>query len=529
MPETRGPGWAAAVGTYPPPVHDLVIRGARLVGGSGAPVDVVVDGGRVGSVRTSPSAVLAARSLDADGRWLMPGLWDCHVHPTDWAAMRHRVDLREATTTAQCVAAVERRLRERPGQEVVAAGLWCAGWQQRPTRTDLDSFDVPVTLLSGDSHSAVLNAAALARYRLTADADDDGWVTESAWFAVMPSIGSADEATRDRWVVEAGREAAARGVVGVVDLDPHDTHEAWRRRVAAGFDSHRVRAGVWIEHLDAAIAADLCTGDLVPGAGPLVRMGPLKVIADGSLNTRTAYCRHPFADGDHGGMNIAQPELVDAMARARRAGIDATIHAIGDAALTLVLDAFEAIGAVENGPAARERTVHSALSARRSVLGRWGSSVEHVQLASQADIGRMARLGLAASIQPQHLVDDRDVADVLWAGRTDRAYAYAEMAGAGIELRLGSDAPVAPLDPWLAVAAAVLRTGDDRPAWHPEQRIGLDLALRSSWGGVHDVSPGGPADLALLDADPLAADAAGLPAIGVAATICAGEITHIAM
>jgi len=149
-----------------------------------------------------------------------------------------------------------------------------------------------------------------------------------------------------------------------------------------------------------------------------------------------------------------------------------------------------------------------------------------VQLASQDDIARMARLGLAASIQPWHLVDDRDVADLLWGDRTSHAYAYADMARAGIELRLGSDAPVAPLNPWLAIAAAVTRTGDDRPSWHPEQRIGLDLALRSSTGGIDRVVAGGPADLVLLDDDPHAIEVARLPEIGVAATICAGEITH---
>lgn len=481
---------------------DLLIRGARLVGGGGDPVDVATTEGVVVDVRpasTGPSGGEAA-DLAADGRWLMPGLWDQHVHPTDWAAVGHRLDLRHAGTVAACLEAVAARLAERPGEEVVATGLWCAGWPTRPVRADLDRFDVPVALLSGDSHSAVMNGAALARYGLAADADDDGWVTEAAWFAVMPTIGTADDATRDRWVVEAGRRAAARGVVGIVDLDPHDTHAAWRRRVAAGFAAHRVRAGVWLDHLDDALAAGLRTGDPVPGAGPLVTMGPFKVIADGSLNTGTAHCRHPFPDGSVGAMNIDDATLTEAMTRAATGGIDAAIHAIGDAALTQVLDAFERSGA--------------------------RGTVEHAQLATPEDVARMAALGLAASVQPRHLVDDRDVAEVLWRGRTDRAYAYADMARAGVELRLGSDAPVAPLDPWLTIAAAVLRTGDERPAWHPEQRIDVTLALRSSWGGVTGVAPGAPADLVLLDDDPLALDAARLPGIGVAATICAGNVTH---
>lgn len=479
---------------------DLAIRSARLVGGD-EPIDLTVVDGRITSLSPAGHGPTAAgRVLEAGGRWLMPGLWDFHVHATDWAAARHRVRLHDARSPADCVAAVAERLADRPGEEVVGTGMWWAAWSQRPVRADLDRFDVPVTLLSGDSHSAVLNGAALRRYGLTAVADADGWVAESTWFAVMPLIGSADDATRDRWVIEAGQRAASRGVVGIVDLDAHDTHTAWRRRVAAGFDAHRVRAGVWLEHLDAAMAAGLRTGDPLPGAGPLVTMGPFKVIADGSLNTGTAHCRHPFPGGGRGAMNMDQVTLVDAMSRAAAAGIDATIHAIGDAALTLVLDAFEASGA--------------------------RGSVEHAQLSTPEDIARMAALGLAASIQPRHLVDDRDIADVLWAGRTDRAYAYADMARAGVELRLGSDAPVAPLDPWLTIGAAVLRSGDDRAAWHPEQLLDLDLALRSSWGGVAKVTPGGAADLVLLDDDPHALEPSRLPEIGVAATICAGHVTH---
>lgn len=482
---------------------DLVIRGARLLRAH-ALVDVVVAGASIAAVSATGEGPTAAdRVLEADGRWVMPGLWDFHVHPTDWAAAAHRVDLHAADSVGECLAAVTARIAAQPGREVVASGLWCAGWAERPTRSELDRFDVPVSLLSGDSHSAVFNAAALAKYGLRDDADADGWVTESAWFSVMADIGSADLATRDQWVIEAGRRAAARGVVGIVDLDPHDTHTAWRRRVAAGFDAHRVRAGVWIDHLAPAIAAGLRTGDPVPGAGPLVTMGPLKIIADGSLNTGTAHCRHAFPGGGHGAMNLSQPDLVEAMSQAAGVGIHAAIHAIGDAALELVLDAFEASGA--------------------------RGSVEHAQLATPSDITRMAGLGLAASIQPWHLVDDRDLAEAQWAGHTNRAYAYADMARAGIELRLGSDAPVAPLDPWRAISAAVLRTGDERPAWHPEQRLDLALALRSSWGGVTAPAPGGPADLVLLDHDPLTRDPRVMAAEQVAATLCAGRVTYTAL
>ena len=100
---------------------------------------------------------------------------------------------------------------------------------------------------------------------------------------------------------------------------------------------------------------------------------------------------------------------------------------------------------------------------------------------------------MTASVQPAHVLDDRDVADRIWAGRTDRAFAYRTLLDAGVPLALGSDAPVAPLDPWVTIAAAVHRSGDDRPSWHPEQQIplsggdgGVDgpRTVRSRWGGA---------------------------------------------
>ena len=142
--------------------------------------------------------------------------------------------------------------------------------------------------------------------------------------------------------------------------------------------------------------------------------------------------------------------------RATAAGLDCAVHAIGDRANTLALDAFAATGA----------------------RGR----VEHAQLLGPADLARFAELGLVASVQPEHAVDDRDVADRYWAGRTHRAFAYRSLLDAGAELVLGSDAPVAPLDPWITLAAAVHRSADGRPSWHPEQEIPLDVALAASAG-----------------------------------------------
>jgi predicted amidohydrolase YtcJ len=118
----------------------------------------------------------------------------------------------------------------------------------------------------------------------------------------------------------------------------------------------------------------------------------------------------------------------------------------------------------------------------------------------------MAALGVRASVQPAHLLDDRDVTERLWPGRGERCFPLRWMVDDGVDVVLGSDAPVSPLDPWLAIAAAVHRSGDDREPWHPEQSLTAREALAASTDGWGTIAAGHPADLLLLDADPLAGD-----------------------
>jgi hypothetical protein len=321
---------------------------------------------------------------------------------------------------------------------------------------------------------------------------------------LMNSLEHVPAPVLDGYVHEAATAAAARGVVAVVDLEIDDNLRAWRRRITAGTVALRVAAGVWPDHLDGAVARGLATGDVVPGTGGLLTLGPLKVITDGSLNTRTAYCRDPYPGLEgtpdaHGRLTVGPEDLVRLMAEATRHGIDAAIHAIGDGAVALALDAFAATGA--------------------------RGSVEHAQLLGDGDAERFAALGVVASVQPEHAMDDRDVADRYWPGRTGRAFAYGSLRRAGVRLAFGSDAPVAPLDPWPAVAAAVHRARDGREPWHPEQALGPADALDASTGGRAAVRVGDRADLAVVDVDPLTADPATLRAMPVSGTLLAGRWT----
>jgi predicted amidohydrolase YtcJ len=176
------------------------------------------------------------------------------------------------------------------------------------------------------------------------------------------------------------------------------------------------------------------------------------------------------------------------------------VHAIGDLAVTLALDALETVGS--------------------------RGSIEHAQLLTVPDVERFARLGVVASVQPEHAMDDRDIADRYWAGRTDRAFPFAALERAGAAMVLGSDAPVAPLDPWVSMAAAVGRDRDGREPWHPEQRMSALAAWRGSTDGRVSVTVGDVADLVLVPTDPLVASSSALRSMPVLGTALAGRWTH---
>ena len=495
----------------------FVLRHARLVDVDGAgvpaePVDVRVTAGVVTAVGDEVSDP-GLPEVDADGRWLLPGLWDHHVHLGQWNLASARLDLAGARSAAEAVAAVRERLADWPELPVIGWGHRPTDWPEDPVVSMLDAIDTdqPVILIAGDGHHAWLNSTALMMLAMPLR---EGVVAEAEWFRAYGRLTTVlgDDGTGPESYRRTMELAAELGVVGLTDFEFSGGHEEWAHRWFNGAGLLRIRMATYADGLDGVVAAGLRTGDLLPGCDERARMGPLKIISDGSLNTKTAWCCEPYAGPSplgfpHGHPNQTPEELRELLQQATRNGLAVAVHAIGDRAVGDALDAFAETGAQ--------------------------GSIEHAQLVRREDVRRMAELGITASVQPAHLLDDRDVSERLWPGRGDRSFALRWMLDDGVRLAMGSDAPVARLDPWLAMAAAVHRSADEREAWHPEQSITSREALAASTDGWGTVAVGHPGDLALLDTDPLAhhdddpaVAARHLRETSVAATWVAGEPVH---
>ena len=469
-------------------------------------VDVTIAGGVISAIVPAGSSPVTGEVVDLDGRWLSPGLWDNHVHASQWALVQKRLDVAASTSArhaADLIAAAVQRGAATGATPFVAFGFRDGLWTDAPNLADLDGATggIPTVVVSNDLHSVWLNSAALELYGHRGH--PTGLLREDPAFEITRRLGQVADDVLDAWVIEAGVHAASRGVVGIVDLEMDWNLDNWSRRRAAGADSLRVEFGIYSQHLERAIELGLHTGQPIDD---LLSVGRFKILTDGSLNTRTAYCYDEFPglegqEHSHGMLTVSPDELLPLMRLAAGAGIEPTVHAIGDHANTLALDAFATIGI--------------------------GGRIEHAQLVAAADFPRFAALGVEASVQPEHAMDDRDIADKYWSGRTHRTFALRSLVDAGATLAFGSDAPVAPLDPWVTISAAVGRSRDGREPWHPEQRLttaeALSFSVRSS------VAVGEIADLVVTELDPLETAADELRAMPVAATLLGGRFTHTSL
>jgi predicted amidohydrolase YtcJ len=494
-----------------PTARALALAGDRVAGGVG----------------THETALASPERVDLGGRCVLPGFSDAHVHFMQWSLAQRQVRLEGTRSLEEAVSRVAEAVSSAPSGGWLRGTGWRSGeWSPpvEPTKEALDAVTgaVPVALMAKDGHSLWLNSAALARADGdlsvpggVVEVDDRGEPTgvlreESAWRFRGRYV--YDQTRPEEWLdaMRTGiRLANARGVTAIHDKD------GWLGALGLFQRLHAEEAltlRVW-QSLPHEQIDHLREVGLTSGLGDdLLRIGYIKVFLDGTLGSRTAL----LLDGS--GVEITgADEFEDIVRRAARTGFPVAVHAIGDLANRRALDGFEA---------SQDEWRPRGLRPR----------IEHAQLLASEDVARFGTLGVAASVQFSHAPSDRDLAERFWAGMTDRAYAFRSLLQGGAVVANGSDAPIEELDPLLGLRAGVLRTLDEREAWHPEQAVTVEEALDATcvapaWLAGEErrrgkLLPGYLADLVVLDRDPCACPPEELSEVDVVATMLGGRWVH---
>jgi predicted amidohydrolase YtcJ len=532
-----------------PGTADLVVVNARVwTGDTGRPEAeaIAVLGERIVAVGTSAAVEAWAgprtRRFDAGGRRVVPGFNDAHLHFADASAKLAQVQLKDAGSPEELARRIAEHALGLGKGEWVLGGTWddqAFAHPRLPTRQDLDPLtpDTPVLVDRYDGHMALANGAALRLAGVTRDTkappggeivrgaggEPTGVLKDAAIGLVARVVPPTSREARGRAIRAGLRHAASLGVTSVQDMNPeYEDVAVFAELLEAGELTVRVAAAP----LETRWQDQARLGLRRAFGSPWLRLGALKGFADGSLGSTTAYFFEPYSDAP-GTRGLLSDEMqpVEAMAErlaaADRAGLQLCIHAIGDQAISIVLDLFEGV-LQANGP--RDR--------------RW--RIEHAQHVAPKDFARFARLGVIASVQPYHAVDDGRWAEArIGAERAKTTYAFRTFLDAGVGLALGTDWYVAPLDPMLTLHAAVTRAPLDgrRPGgWVPEQKITLEEALRAyTAGAAHaefqerekgTLEPGKLADLVVLSEDLLAVPPERIPDVRVEATIVGGRVVY---
>ncbi|HKF41517.1 MAG TPA: amidohydrolase [Thermoanaerobaculia bacterium] len=527
---------------------DLVLVSGRVWTGDPSRPEaqaIAVRGGRIVAVGSDAEVRKLqgpkTRVVDAGGRRVVPGFIDCHTHMTMGGFNLLAVDLRHTKDEADFTRQLAEFARTRPPGQWITDGAWDEQqWAvpRLPTRALLDpaTGDRPVCLSRQDGHMMVCNSLALKLAKIgrsTPDPpggvivrDSSGEPTGVLKDAAMDAISAVRPLRTQAEIAEAlraaVRHAAVNGVTSVQDLPggPGDL-EGWEKLRAAGELTVRVnyRPSLtrWEEARDRR--ASMKNDDWL-------KVGGVKGFADGSLGSGTALFFEPFTDepgnsGVFAAEAIPLSKMEERVAAADRAGLQVEIHAIGDRANFEILSLFERV-AKANGPKDRR------------------FRIEHVQHLRPADVPRFGRLGVVASMQPYHSIDDGRWAEKrIGRERCKTSYAYRSLLDSGSKLVFGSDWDVAPLSPIAGIDAAVTRRtidGKNPKGWYPEQRIRVDEALRAytsdaAWAAFEEkekgtLTTGKLADFVLLSADPLSIDPAQIEKVAVVTTVVGGRVVY---
>jgi predicted amidohydrolase YtcJ len=450
------------------------------------------------------------------------------------------VQLNDVTTKEEFVRRIAEQAKKTPKGEWIQGGDWDeTKWSppSLPTKELVDPAtpNNPVFLSRYDGHSALANSSALRLAGITSQTPDPpggvivrdaqgnptGDLKDAATDIVFKVIPPLSHEQRLRAVRRALEYAASLGVTSVQNMDPdYADIAAYAELLQSGELTTRIYVAPLIDQVDdqAKIGIRHAFG------GPFLRIGAVKAFADGSLGSRTAYFFEPFSDepGNRGLLGEGMQPLSlmrDRMMKADAAGLQMCTHAIGDQAISIVLDLYTDVV-----------KAHGEMDRRLRI--------EHAQHMAAKDFDRFAQLNVIASVQPYHAIDDGRWAEgYIGRDRASRTYAFRTFLNHGVHLAFGTDWDVAPLNPLSTIYAAVTRAtldGKNPNGWFPEQKLTVAEAVEAyTMGSAYaefqekekgSITPGKLADMVVLTDDIFSIDPAKIRDVKVVKTIVGGKM-----
>lgn len=480
--------------------------------------------------------------IDGRGHFLLPGFNDAHVHFIPGGQQLDSINLREAASPEAFRQVVADRVKKTPKGEWITGGDWDEQkWNPAvlPTKELIDevSPETPVFVTRYDGHISLANSYALKLAGVTAKTkapeggeivrdshgNPTGVLKDAAQALVATKIPDLTHDQRVRAAKRALAHAASLGVTSVQDMNPSYADVAVYSELAErGELTSRIYAAPMLEGWQdfAKIGVRRAWGS------PYLRFGAMKTYADGSLGATTAYFFQPYTDAPNTrGLLSDEMHPISAererLIKADAAHLQICAHAIGDAAISTMLDLFQDV-VKANGPGER----------------RW--RIEHSQHMAEKDFKRYAELGVIASVQPYHAIDDGRFAEKrIGPDRIKRTYAFRTFLDNHVRLAFGTDWTVAPLSPMWTIYAAVTRAtldGKNPNGWVPEQKLTVAESVEAyTMGSAYaefqervkgSITPGKYADMVLLSDDIFKIQPAAIKDVQVEMTMMGGRITY---
>lgn len=479
--------------------------------------DRIVAVGNDDDIRALASAGTTIDNLE--GRSILPGFVDAHLHWRGTSESRLEIELYDLKSSSVAVERVAERVKMTPKGEWISGYGWSQGtWDDPsfPTAQDLDAVspDHPVVLRARSGHATWVNSLAMRIAGIDASTVDPvgGQLTRDEqgnptgilleWTAMDLVTAHIPPATLEsivRKMALAQDVALTLGMTGIHDFDWRESFQALQVLRERRELSLRVIKQINRDYFNSMIDLGLRQGF----GDDWIRIGNLKIFADGALGPRTAAMIDPYeGEPENYGVVVTDKEdTFEMVSRASAAGVASSVHAIGDRAVHDLLDVYEAVRKQE---AARGETPDQ----RRH-------RIEHVQLIHPSDVNRLAELKLIASMQPIHATSDMPFAELYWGERNAYSYNPKLQLDRGVVVAFGSDSPVEAMGPIAGIHAAVTRRRPDGSpgpdGWYPEARISIDQAVRGYTtgpayaGGTDDhigmLKAGYLADIVVLDHD----------------------------